>query len=223
MMKSLICKTTDLFTCITNTKSRRGVAPVIATLLLVAISTIGGSMVFAYSQDSFNESQISGISTVEYLKIIGYDARDVDKLLLHDGNEILAKNCCGIADGKKNAGERIAIYVQNHSSVPVAISELIFSGEVYSFSPSSKIGEWDKIGNGHAPNQGEYIIVNYHIGEKNYDVVGDSLAVIESGGIVTIMLDLDEGIMMSHDAQIKITTINGNVFVSNMQIGQNLL
>ena len=221
MRKSLICKTNSLPNhVISNPKSCRGIAPVIATLLLVAISTIGGSMVFAYSQDSFNASQISSISTVEYLKIIGYDARDVDKLFLHDGNEILAKNCCGIADGKKNSDERIAIYVQNHSSVPVAISELIFSGEVYSFSPSSKIGEWDKIGNGHAPNQGEYVIVNRHIEGKNYDVVEDSLAVIESGGIVTILLDLEEGINMSHDTQIKITTVSGNVFVSSLQIGQ---
>ena len=206
---------------IPKTKCRRGVAPVIATLLLVAISTIGGSMVFAYSQDSFSTAQISDSSNVELIKIIGFDAKDVDKLSLHDGNEILAKNCCGIADGKKNFDERIAIYLQNDSIQPVVISELRFAGEVYSFTPASKIGEYNKIGNGHKPHPGEYIIVNDHIGGKNYETVQDNYAVIQPGEIVTILLDLDRNIGMFHDSQVKITTTNGNSFVSTLVNGQD--
>lgn len=217
-MKNFICETICVLSF--NSKPRRGVAPVIATLLLVAISTIGGSMVFAYSQDSFSTSQISGIPHVEHLKIIGYDARDVEKLNLHDGNEILAKNCCGIADGKKNVDERVAIYLQNHSPQPVVISELRLGGDVYFFTPSSKIGEWDKIGMGHKPHPGEFIIVNRHIEGKNYETVQESSAVIQSGEIVTLLLDLGRGIVMYDDIQIKIISTNGNVFVSNLEIGQ---
>lgn len=200
--------------------SHRAVAPVIGTLLLIAISTVGGSSVFVYSQDSISASQISGSPNVELIKIIGYDSRDVDKLLLHDGNEILANNCCGVPDGKKNYDERIAVYVQNYSVQPVTISEFRFEGNVYSFTPASKIGEWDKIGMGHKPHPNEYIIVNSHLGGKNYEVVDDSSAVIPPGEIVTILLDLGNGLVMSHDFQIKITTNNGNIFVSNMEIGQ---
>ena len=87
---------------ISKAKCRRGVSPIIATLLLVAIATVGGSTVFAFSQGTFNTSQISGSPQVELIKIFGYDGSDVDKLKLHDGNEILANNCCGIADGKKS-------------------------------------------------------------------------------------------------------------------------
>jgi len=199
--------------------SRRAVAPVIATLLLVAIAVVGGSMIFVFAQDNISETQVSGSPNVELIKIIGYDGRDVDKLKLHDGNEILAKNCCGIADGQKNFDERIAIYIQNNSVQPVVISELRLAGNVYSFVSQTKIGEWDKIGDGHKPHPNEYIIVNSHIEGKNYDIV-QRVPVIQSGGVVTLLLDLGQNIGMSHDSQVKITTVNGNVFVSTIIIGQ---
>jgi len=202
--------------------SRRAVAPVIATLLLVAIAVVGGSMIFVFAQEYGFETQVSGSPNVELIKIFGYDARDVDKLNLHDGNEILAKNCCGIADGKKNFDERIAIYIQNNSVQPVVISELRLAGDVYSFVPQTKIGEWNKIGDGHKPHPNEYIIVNRHIEGKNYETVEVSSPVIQSGGVVTLLLDLGKNMGMVHDLQIKITTLQGNVFVSTIMIGQNV-
>ena len=65
--------------------SRRAVAPVIATLLLVAIAVVGGSIVFVFSQGFFSSAQISGAPQIESLQITGYDATDVDNLQLHDG------------------------------------------------------------------------------------------------------------------------------------------
>ena len=200
--------------------TRRAVAPVIATLLLVAIAVVGGSMIFVFAQGYIFETQISGSPQVELLKIFGYDGGDVDKLKLHDGNEILANNCCGIADGKKSFDERITIYVQNNSIQPLVISELRLAGDVYSFVPQTKIGEWDKIGDGHKPHPNEYIIVNHHIEGKNYDTVEESSPKIQSGGVVTLLLDLGQNIAMSHDSQVKITTNQGNVFVSTIKIGQ---
>ena len=201
-------------------KCRRGVSPIIATLLLVAIATVGGSTVFAFSQDAFNTSQISGSPQVELIKIFGYDGRDVEKLNLHDGNEILANNCCGVVDGKKSFDERIAIYIQNYSVQPIVISELRLAGDVYSFVPQTKIGEWNKIGNGHKPHPDEYIIVNGPKGGSNYYTVEQNPAEIQSGEMVTLLLDLGRNMGMFHDSQVKITTSNGNVFVSTIMIGQ---
>jgi len=45
--------------------------------------------------------------------------------------------------------------------------------------------------------------------------------VIQSGGIVTLLLDLGKNIGMVHDSQVKITTMHGNVFVSTIIIGQD--
>jgi len=221
-MDRRLCKNIHSVTFIfSKAKCRRGVSPIIATLLLVAIATVGGSTVFVFSQEAFSTSQISGSPNVELIKIFGYDGRDVEKLKLHDGNEIEANNCCGIPDGQKNFDERIAIYIQNNSVQSVVISELRFAGDVYSFVPQTKIGEWDKIGNGHKPHPNEYIIVNYHKGGMAYDTVEDPSAVIQSGGIVTLLLDLGKNMGMVHDSQVKITTIHGNVFVSTIIIGQD--
>ena len=224
-MKTLLKENFLSFSSFMNPRlpPHRGVAPVIATLLLVAISSVGGSSVFVVSQDSINASQVSGDTNVELLKIIGYDARDVDKLNLHDGNEILANNCCGIADGQKSVDERIAIYVQNNSPQSVIISELRFSGDEYAFVPQTKIGEWNKVGNGHKPHTNEFIIVNRHLGGNQYLTVDQFTAEIQSGEVVTLLLDLGGDSKLYHDSQIKITTTAGNVFISTIMIGQNIV
>jgi flagellin-like protein len=200
---------------------RRAVAPVIATLLLVAIAVVGGSMIFVFAQDYYSSTQISVSHSAEFIKIIGYDGRDVDKLNLHDGNEILANNCCGVADGEKNFDERIAIYLQNNSIEPIVISEILFAGDAYSFAPATKIGEWDKIVPGHKPHPNEYIIVKGPKGGITYDTVQDFPPKIQSGELVTLLLDLGHKTGMSHDYQLKITTLQGNVFVSTIVIGQS--
>lgn len=221
-MEKIFCKNNYSFDLLqTKPNKRKAVASIIGSLLLVSISAIGGSSVFVFSQDSFNNSQISGIPNVESIEITGYDARDVDQLKLHDGNEILAKNCCGVVDGKKDYDERIAIYIKNDSVNSIDISEFRLGGDVYSFIPSSKIGEWNKIGNGHKPHPNEYIIVNNYLGGKSYQTVEGSLPVIRAGEEITILLDLGSDKPMFHDNQVKITTLNGNVFVSNIVMGES--
>ncbi|NIM26130.1 MAG: hypothetical protein GTN35_03905 [Nitrososphaeria archaeon] len=206
----------------TKIASRRAVAPVVATLLLAAIAVVGGVVVFSFSQESFASSQVSGTPQIEFLKIYGYDAKDVEKLQLHDGNEILSKNCCGVANGKKNYDERVAIYLQNHSVMPVTISELSFVGDKYSFVPVHKIGHWDKDqGMGQQPNPGEYIIVHGHDVGKKYLTLQENSAVIQPGEVVTILLDLQINIGVSNDAQLKITTTGGNTFASTIVIGED--
>ena len=176
-------------------------------------------MVFVFAQDSIFNSQISSSANIEYLKILGYDTRDVEKLLLHDGDEILATNCCGVPDGIKSADERIVVYVQNNSAKATIISELRFAGEEYSFVSTSKIGDNTKIGNGHKPKMGQYIIVNHHDSGTKYVTLEENSPTIKPGEIVTLLLDLKQS--LGHgDSQIKITTTYGNVFVLTLNSGQ---
>ena len=53
--------------------NRRAVAPVIATLLMVAIAVVGGTIIFVFSQGFFSQSQISGNPSIESVKILGYE------------------------------------------------------------------------------------------------------------------------------------------------------
>ena len=114
--------------------SRRAVAPVIATLLLVAIAVVGGSIIFVFSQGFFSQAQVSGAPQIESLEIVGYDASDVDELTLHDGlcsagTDPAAAGCGAAASFDQNgvddleATERVAVYVQNHSAQDETLQE----------------------------------------------------------------------------------------------------
>ena len=52
---------------------KRGVAPVIAHLLLVAIAVVGGTIIFTFSEGFFSSAQISGTNVVESLTILVYE------------------------------------------------------------------------------------------------------------------------------------------------------
>jgi flagellin-like protein len=199
---------------------RRGVAPVIATLLLVAIAVVGGSIIFVFSQEFFSSTQISGSPEPELVKILGYDLRDVSPIKAHNGLELLPANCCGIADGIRNPDERIAIYIQNNSINPITISELRCGGTVYQHSTYAKLGPWqaDPIG----PQQGEYVIMIGNDGTPfPNDLSQEGSPKIKAGEIVTLILDLDSTITNGRDMQVKLTTGNGNVFVSTIITGSN--
>jgi len=50
--------------------THRAVAEVIATLLLVAIAVVGGTIIFVFSQESFNKTQVSGIVIEEIMEMM---------------------------------------------------------------------------------------------------------------------------------------------------------
>jgi len=204
---------------------RRGVAPVIATLLLVAIAVVGGSIIFVFAQGFFSSSQVSGTPQIELVKIIGYDARDVSELKAHDGIEMLPVDCCGEPDSVKSASERITIYLQNHSVQQVFFSEIRIAGEVYAFTtytvipPPQGIGKWD-----HPlakPQPGQYLLLTGHDGTPTGDLIEDPAPRMEPGQIITVLVDLDRSYQIPRDAQFKLTTTTGSVFVSTIIMGQN--
>ena len=199
---------------------RRAVAPIIATLLLVAIAVVGGSIIFVFSQGFFSSTQVSGSPQIELVKIFGYDTRDISPLKTHNGLDIDPPSCCGVADGIKNIDERITIYIQNNSINPVTILELRFGGTVYQYTVEEKLGPWnpDPIG----PQQGEYVIMTGPDGKNNGDLLQESSPTIQPGGVVTLVLDLDRTLVNGRDMQVKLTTSNGNVFVSTAIIGQHV-
>lgn len=205
--------------CSSKNFSRRGVAPVIATLLLVAIAVVGGSMIFVFSQGYFSNTQVSGAMEPELVKIFGYDTRDVKTLKIHNGLDIDPDSCCGVADGKKNIDERIALYIQNNSAKPITIEELRFGGVEYQYTLEPKLGPWnpDPIG----PQPGEYVIMTGPDGKNNGDILQEDSPKISAGGIVTLVLDLDRALNDGRDIQVKLTTSSGNVFISTIFAGQN--
>jgi len=197
---------------------RKAVAPVIATLLLVAIAVVGGSIIFVFSQGFFSSSQVSGEPQIELVKIFGYDARDTSPLKVHTGLNIDPGGCCGVPDGRKNIDERITIYIQNNSVNPITILELRFGGIVYQYVTDKQLGPWQAPPVG--PKPGEYVIMTGPDGKAFGDIIPDLSPTIQPGGVVTLVLDLDRSLVNARDMQVKLTTSNGNVFVSTLLVGQ---
>ncbi|MCH8086064.1 MAG: hypothetical protein IIC15_06560 [Thaumarchaeota archaeon] len=209
--------------------SRRAVAPVIATLLLVAIAVVGGSIVFVFSQGFFSSAQISGAPQIESLRIAGYDATDGELLQIHDGIGMGIAQGDIIPDGLL-AGDRIAIYLQNNSVQKVTLGEIRFAGTVYNYVSSNTgfIDIWDPIAGPIigvlAGSEAGYMISTDSNGSLASPTPATALtassAEIQPGQQVTIILQLDENVKVGRDAQFKLTTTNGAVFVGTVIAGQ---
>ncbi len=208
--------------------SRRAVAPVIATLLLVAIAVVGGSIVFVFSQGFFSSAQISGAPNIESLKITGYDATDGAALQLHDGLDSGVLQ--GAVDNTLAPGERVGVYIQNNSVQKVTLSEIRFAGSVYTYipGPAAPLNQIDAYGSGIGglldSSTAGYMIATRSNGiagaETAADVVDAISAEVQPGQTVTIIMQLDENIKVGRDAQFKLSTSNGAVFVGTVISGQ---
>ncbi|NOS62337.1 MAG: hypothetical protein HOO66_04790 [Nitrosarchaeum sp.] len=206
--------------------SRRAVAPIIATLLLVAIAVVGGSIIFVFSQGFFSSAQVSGAPNIESLRITGYDARDSTVLTLHDG--LAAGIVQGAASNGLATGERIAVYLQNNSVQKVTLSEIRLAGSVYSFVPGTVAASTlDAFGG--AGLLASSAIPGYMIATNSNGVAGAETAAtvltttageIQPGQQATVIIQLDENVKTGRDAQFKITTTNGAVFVGTVIAGQ---
>ena len=206
--------------------SRRAVAPIIATLLLIAIAVVGGSIIFVFSQGFFSSAQVSGAPQIESLRITGYDSRDTSSLILHDG----LNSGTGISQGLVNnglvKGERVAVYLQNNSVQKITLNEIRLAGTVYSFAPiatglldANTSALLDSVG-----GVGRFTIATNSNGvagaETAATVLTTTAAELQPGQQATVILELAENVKTGRDAQFKLTTANGAVFVGTVIAGQ---
>ncbi len=121
--------------------------------------------------------------------------------------------------------ERIAVYVQNQSVQKVTFSEIRFAGSVYSFvsAPGGVIDDYDPAGlvGTLSSSTAGYMIATKSDATPGPAVVLDTTsAEIQPGQQATIIIQLDENVKVGRDAQIKLSTNNGAVFVGTVIVGQ---
>lgn len=191
--------------------SRRAVAPIIATLLLVAIAVVGGSIIFVFSQGFFSAAQVSGSPNIESLKFTGYDATDGALLKLHDGGFTIVAT--GASGNGLITGERVAVYVQNQGVNKVTLGEIRFAGGVYTYTAGAVTGlaAYNPAGTG-----ATYGILTKSPGT----IITTTSPEIQPGQQATIILELAENVKTGRDAQFKLSTSNGAVFVGTVVAGQ---
>jgi len=201
--------------------SHRAVAPVIATLLMVAIAVVGGTIIFVFSQGFFSSSQISGTPQIESVKILGYDARAVANLQSHNGNDVFATS--GDADSNVEQGERIAVYITNDSVQKIILGEITFGGNAFGYVnvAAGGMGVYTTIIATELRNTNYTVLSGTTPGGLGPDLLlAENAGEIRAGQTVTLILDLDSDQRIGRGSQFKLVTSNGNVFVSTVSVGQ---
>ena len=196
---------------------RRALAPVIANLLLIAITVVGGTITVGSAHDNYNASQISANLDIDFLQILGYDTRDDCTLIFSNGFETE----CGVGGELFSGGhikqydERIAVYIVNHSPKKVLLSEVRFGGIDYIPTSSSALTLWD--------DNVDFVPGQFAIMDNGNSLLIAENHEIQAGQTVTVVLDLESSFKVGRTAQMRITTGNGAVYVADITIGEHKL
>lgn len=198
--------------------SHKAVAPVIATLLMVAIAVVGGTIIFVFSQGFFSSSQISGTPQIEAVKIEGYDARAVPLLQAHNGLDMALD--AGDTDSQVEVSERVAIYVTNNSVQKIVLGEVWLGGFQYDYvnAAAGGLGAYGTTTVGELRPQNYTVVLGTDSTTDN--LLDEAAGEIQAGQTATIVMDLESDLRIGRSSQFKITTSNGNVFVGTISVGQ---
>jgi len=206
---------------------RRAVAPIIATLLMVAIAVVGGILIFVFAQGFFTDINV-GAPTIESIEIFGYDVRDTDKLTAHTGNEISVA-VSATADGKLSTDDGFIIHIRNRGNTAVLIQKVKVFGSTYQQTATPVTCS------AAAPVKGFFLMAEDATLSDVTDPVemvvadcADSFYTIGPGNDATILLRYDDA--LNNDLSVKIgrpipiviQTGNGGTFVKQLQNGVRL-
>ena len=204
--------------------SQRAVAPIIATLLMVAISVVGGILIFVFAQGFFTDTNIAAPS-IESLHIFGYDASNNVNLRPHNfdlasgvaaGSTIYGPQIANVANtgtdiGKLIDADHILLYVRNTGNSPVVISTIRVFATTYS------------------PVSGAACTTTLPA-VQTFSVSGDGTLgrctdqpIVPAGSDVTVYIgyeDADNGkIKIGRPLPVTIVTANGATFSKHLQLG----
>ncbi len=188
---------------------------IIVTFSLVAITIMGGSIVFSASLENFDTSQIGETFSIESIMILGYDARDTSQFNVNDSENVLEANSGGNGNGMSEQPERMSFYFWNKSNTELHLAELKFGGTIYTYANTTAL---DSFGEESGIPGGTYDIWVSREGGSDVMLL-DHTAMIKPGDTVTIVFALDKDYKVGRDTQLMLTTTNGNIFVASIVIG----
>ena len=200
-------------------RNRRGVAPVIATLLMVAIAVVGGMLVFVFAQDFFTQTDSMTGPTIEQVQMYGYDARDLatSKIENHEG-----ATCAGVGaiTGSLADGDVFALYIRNLGNQPIVINEVNVFG-------TGAVGDTAVTLTAAGLIAGEFTVL---IADTCVAATAASpnLAIL-AGSDATILVAFDESTMnptnpvkVGRPIFVSIETSGGNIFTKNIISGRSV-
>ena len=205
-------------------RSRRAVAPIIATLLMIAIAVVGGVMIYVFTQGFFGNSNITNSPSVDTITMSGYDMREVVPsvcpaitagITTHEGT-IICHGDVATDDGKADT-EAGAIYIRNVGQKSYTISKIEVNGRLLGFVSTD------------LTITGAPAVYAVYAAEKASDVlisdVPATTATILPGQEATVVVTFDgtgtddNTAAAGRTIPVKMTSASGSVFNFNVVVG----
>lgn len=180
----------------------RGVAPIIATLLMVAIAVVGGILIFVFAQGFFKDSAIQspGLDSVQ---ITGYDARDVATQDAHNGADLTS----AAANSKLTDADHILVYIRNKGAQQLTIERIEIAGSVYDPVLTTTVSAT-------VPALAKFCTL------VGAGTACSTTGIVQSGQDATIVISFDKtntgDVKMGRPLNIAITTGNGATFTKQI-------
>jgi hypothetical protein len=182
------------------TNERKGEASIVAAVLLVALSAVGGAMVFLWNAGIFGNTTSIVFPSTESLRLIGYDARDTADLTGITGPAI-----DNTSNRKLQAGEYIVLILRNTGVEDMMLTKAIVMNKEHVWdsdvegptdSPQTDTFEMYSGTNGNpsaskataviAPGEDARMVIKLHTGLPSDIDVGRNLQVRVKSGVGSI-------------------------------------
>ncbi len=179
-------------------KNRRGVADIISTMMLMAVTVTGASTLTYFVNDAFVTGNLGTVSTLDSsslnLLLIAYDTRDSSNLLtLSEVDNLTNSFLCGVScSGNPDTipvlggTEFIVFQIQNNGLNSIFLEDVVINGITHSWDSSTSGILLDLLA-GQYPKDGLFSILptgsNPNLQNENME--------IQNGQIVNILVKLD--------------------------------
>ena len=179
-------------------KTRRGVADVISTMMLMAVTITGASTLTYFMNDAFVTGNLGTISTLDSsslnLLLLAYDTRDsFDLLTLSEVDNLTNSYLCRVScaanpDTVPSLGgtEFIVLQIQNNGLNSIFLEKVTIAGSTYPWD-SSTSGTILDLPGGEFPGDGMFSILSTG---NNPNLQSESIE-IKNGQIVNVLIKLD--------------------------------
>lgn len=190
--------------------TKRAVAPIIATLLMVAISVVGGILIFVFAQDFFTTSNVSA-PHIDSLQIFGYDASDAVSLTTHAATTLTSAG--GAVNQKLIDSEAFAVYIRNTGASPVILETVKVFGTEHTFDTGTTISATVPANNKWVATKGNATAPLTTTGDQIIDP-GEELTMV-----IAYDTDTNGEVKIGRPIPVVIKTGNGAVFTKQVQNG----
>jgi len=203
-------------------KSRKAVAPIIATLLMIAIAVVGGVMIYVFTQGFFGNSSIATSPSVDTITMSGYDMREIVSTgpacpgpsttgVTQHENLITCYGDNAVDVGIKAAGEEGTIFIRNVGQKPYSISKLEINEVELNFVSTDPLA---------AGEYGMYSIANAaDVNGAGTTLLAAQLVLPGEEATLVVSFDATNEAASGRTIPVKITSASGSIYNFNVVVG----